>query len=123
MAPAGRGTIVGLFSRPKTAGWARPWRATAAGALPVFLIPMTNLPMDPRVTTVTLVVVSARLGRELAWMVAVPPVTPVTGTFTLDVPPEMVTVFGTLATAELLDDRLITTPATGALPLRLRVRF
>jgi hypothetical protein len=55
--------------------------------------------MAPRVTTVTLAVVSARFGRSLAWIVVVPVATPVTGTFTLVAPVGKLTVAGTVATA------------------------
>src|SRR5215472_16258189 len=52
--------------------------------------------MVPGAATVTLAVVSATLGRALAWMVVVPGATPVTGTLTLVALAAKLTVAGTV---------------------------
>lgn len=79
--------------------------------------------MAPSVTTETLAVVSARLGRALAWIKIGPPVaTPVTGTGTLVAFVGKLTVAGTVAIDGLAELRLITSPA-GAGDDRLSVRF
>jgi hypothetical protein len=70
-----------------------------------------------------LAVVSAILGRALAWMVAGPGVTPVTTTVTLVAPAAKATVGGTEATPALLELRLIATPPDGAGTDRVSVRF
>ena len=73
--------------------------------------------------TVTVAVVSARLGRALAWIVADPAATPVTGTGTLLAPDAKVTVAGTVATLVLLELKLITVPPDGAGTDRFKVKF
>src|SRR5271165_925276 len=73
--------------------------------------------------TVTLAVVSGILGRELAWIVADPAATPVTGTLTLVALDGKVTVAGTLATAVLLELKLMTVPPEGAGTDRFSVIF
>jgi hypothetical protein len=73
--------------------------------------------------TVTPAVVSARPGSALAWIVADPVATPVTGTVTLLAPDAKVTVGGTVATAMLLELRLIMTPPDGAGTDRFSVKF
>jgi len=80
-------------------------------------------PMVPALTTVTLAVVSAMLGRELAWMVVVPGVTLVTGTVTLVALAAIVTVAGTVATPVLLELKLKATPPAGAGADKFSVRF
>ena len=79
--------------------------------------------MPPRIETVTDAVVSARLGSELAWIVAVPGTTPVTGTLTLLVFDAMVTVAGTVAKPVLSELRLTITPPDGAGDERFSVMF
>lgn len=73
-------------------------------------------------TTVTLAVVLAIPG-ALAVMVAEPGPTPVTGTGTLVAPAANVTVAGTVATAVLLELRLMVKPLGGAGDDRFRVMF
>ena len=80
-------------------------------------------PMVPALTTVTLAVVSAKFGRELAWIVVVPSATPVTVTVALVALAAMVTVAGTVATPVLLELRFITTPPAGAGADKFSVRF
>jgi hypothetical protein len=77
----------------------------------------------PRTVTVTVAVVSARFGKELAWIVAVPAPTLVTGTLTLVALAGMVTVAGTVATFLLLELRLTVIPPAGAGDDRFSVRF
>src|SRR5450755_2791110 len=72
--------------------------------------------------TVTVAVVSARRGRALAWIVAVPVETPVTGTCTVVAPVANDTVAGTVAAAVLLELRLMIVPA-GAGEDRVKVRL
>jgi len=79
--------------------------------------------MSRVMVTVTAAVVSGRFGSELAWMVAVPLDTPVTGTWTLVAPAGTLTVDGTVATPVLLELRLMVTPPNGACPDKVRVRF
>lgn len=77
----------------------------------------------PASVTVTVAVVSARLGRALAWIVAVPVPTPVTGTVTLVAPARKVTVAGTVAVVISVELKAIVKPLPGAGPERLSVRF
>ena len=77
----------------------------------------------PGATTVTLAVVSAILGVELAWMVVVPGATPVTATVAVVPLAAMFTVAGTVAAAVLLELRLIVTPPAGAGADSVKVRF
>ena len=80
-------------------------------------------PMEPGATTVTLAVVSAMFGVELAWIVVVPGATPVTATVAVLVLAAMVTVAGTVAAAVLLELKLIVTPPAGAGADNVNVRF
>ena len=77
----------------------------------------------PGATTVMLAVVSATLGKKLAWRVVVPGATPVTVTVALVALAAMVTVAGTVATPVLLELRFITTPPAGAGADKFSVRF
>jgi hypothetical protein len=79
--------------------------------------------IEPRVVTVTVAVVSARFGKELAWIVAVPPATLVTGTLTVVEPARMVTIAGTVAALVLLELKLTVMPPLGAGDERVNVRF
>jgi hypothetical protein len=79
--------------------------------------------MVPGATTVTLAVVSGIFGRELAWIVAAPGATPVTGTVAVVPPAAMFAVAGTVAAAVLLELKLMVTPPAGAGADRVRVRF
>src|SRR5271165_2596002 len=74
------------------------------------------------VTTVTLAVVSAIAGSELAWIAVVPSETPVTATLALTAFAPIVTVAGTAATPVLLDVKLNVTPPAGAGDDRTKVR-
>ena len=73
--------------------------------------------------TVTLAVVSTMLGRALAWMVAVPAVTPVTGTVALVTFAAKATVEGTVAIAGLLEFKLRIKPPAGAGDDKTNIRF
>jgi hypothetical protein len=73
--------------------------------------------------TVTKAVVSAMFGGALAWIVAVPTATPVTGTETLLAFAGMVTVAGTVAAPALLELRVTVRPPAGAVPDKFSVRF
>ena len=84
---------------------------------------MDGKPIDPALTTVTLAVVSAMFGEELACTVAVPGATPVTATVALVALAAIVTVAGTVATPVLLELRLKVTPPVGAGADRFSVRF
>src|SRR5579863_5448342 len=77
----------------------------------------------PGAITVTVAVVSAMFGDELACIVVVPGVTPVTGTGMLEMPDGNVTEAGTVATPGLLEVKLMFTPSGGAGTDRLSVRF
>jgi hypothetical protein len=79
--------------------------------------------MVPGATMVMLAVVSGMFGEELAWIVAEPGTTPVTGAVMLEMPAGKATVDGTVATAVLLELKLIVTPAGGAGTDRFSVRF
>jgi hypothetical protein len=68
-------------------------------------------------------VVSGIFGRELAWIVAEPAATPVTGTVAVVPPAAMFAVAGTVAAAVLLELKLIVTPPAGAGADRVNVRF
>ena len=80
-------------------------------------------PIVPALTTVTLAVVSAMFGRELAWIVVVPGVTLVTGTVALVALAAIVTVAGTVATLALLELKLKIMPPAGAGADKFSVRF
>jgi len=73
--------------------------------------------------TVTLEVVSARLGKLLAWITVLPDPKMVSGTSTVVDPGANVTVEGTVPTLTLLEDRLTAKPPDGACPERVNVRF
>ena len=73
--------------------------------------------------TVTFAVASAMKGVALAWIVAEPLATPLTTIATLVAPAANVTVGGTVATAELLELRLIVKPPAGAGPERFNPMF
>src|SRR5262249_48666982 len=75
------------------------------------------------VCTVMFAVVSAIFGSALAWMTAVPALTPVTGTLTGLAPPANGAVRPTVATAVLLELRLTLSPPAGAGPERFSVRL
>lgn len=75
------------------------------------------------VTTVTVAAVAGIPGRELAWTVAVPGATLVTGTFTLVELAGRKTVDGTVATLGALELTLIVTPPAGAGDDSARVRL
>src|SRR5437588_10813894 len=81
------------------------------------------MPLTEREFTVIDAVVSAKFGRELAWIVVVPSATPVTVTVALVALAAMVTVAGTVATPVLLELRFITTPPAGAGADKFSVRF
>jgi hypothetical protein len=68
-------------------------------------------------------VLSAMFGRLLAWIVAVPGATAVTGTVVVFAPDTKLTVAGTVATAGLLELRLMITPPKGADADSVSVRF
>ena len=91
--------------------------------------PSPTLPLDdtwiapPGLATVTLAVVSATLGRALAWITAGPIPTPVTGTDTLVALAANVTVAGTVATVESLELKLMLRPPAGAGDAKFRTRF
>ena len=73
--------------------------------------------------TVTLEVVSARLGKLLAWITVLPDPTMVSGTGTVVDPCANVTLEGTVPTLTLLEDRFTARPPKGAAPERVSVRF
>ena len=73
--------------------------------------------------TVTLEVVSARLGKLLAWITVLPDPKMVSGTSTVVDPGANVTLEGTVPTLTLLEDRLTAKPPDGACPERVNVRF
>ena len=73
--------------------------------------------------TVTLAVVSAIVGKALAWIVVVPAPTPVTGTMALVAFAAKFTVSGTVATAGLLELKLMIRPPVGAGADSVNVRF
>ena len=79
--------------------------------------------MLPGLATVTFAVVSAINGNALAWMTVVPSATPVTGTVTLEAFPCNTTIDATVATAGLLELRLIARPTAGAGADKFNVRF
>jgi hypothetical protein len=79
--------------------------------------------IDPTTATVMVAVVSAKFGRELAWMTVEPVATPVTGTLTLVAFAANVTVAGTVATPGLSELTLTITPPGGAGDDRFNVRF
>jgi hypothetical protein len=79
--------------------------------------------MVPALCTVTLAVVSAILGRALAWMTVVPNATAFTGTLTLVAPALNTTVAGTVAVAGTLELKLMVIPPAGAALDRVRFRF
>ena len=66
---------------------------------------------------------SAIFGALLAWIVAVPAPTAVTGTVVVFAPATKLTVAGTVATAVLLELRLMVTPPKGASADSVSVRF
>jgi hypothetical protein len=68
-------------------------------------------------------VLSAIFGELLAWIVAVPGPTAVTGTVVVFAPATKLTVAGTVATAVLLELRLMMTPPKGASADSVSVRF
>jgi len=68
-------------------------------------------------------VLSAIFGRLLAWTVAVPGPTAVTGTVVVVAPVAKLTVAGTVTAAVLLELRLIITPPKGAIADSVSVRF
>jgi hypothetical protein len=67
--------------------------------------------------------VSAIAGRLLAWITAVPPPTPVTGTTALVLPEAKVTLCGTVATAVFDEVSETVTPLAGAADDIFKVRF
>src|ERR1700737_363540 len=73
--------------------------------------------------TVSFAVISARLGRALAWITAEPVPVPVTGTVTLVAPAIKVTVSGTVAVGASVEFKAIVKPLPGAGPERLSVKF
>jgi len=77
----------------------------------------------PKVNTVTFAVTAGMLGNRLAVITAVPTVMLVTGTTTVLAPCVNVAVAGTVATAVLLELRLIVTPPEGAFTDKVSVRF
>lgn len=77
----------------------------------------------PALCTVTEAVVSARLGKALAWITAVPSETPVTATVVVVAPCGKLTVAGTVATAVLLELTFTVKPPAGAAPESVKVRF
>ena len=78
---------------------------------------------DIELCTVTLEVVSARLGKLLAWITVLPDPTMVSGTSTVVNPCANVTMEGTVPTLTLLEDRFTARPPKGAGPERVSVRF
>jgi hypothetical protein len=72
---------------------------------------------------VTLQMVSARLGKLLAWITVLPDPTMVSGTGTVMDPCANVTLEGTVPTLTLLEDRFTARPPEGAGPERVSVRF
>jgi hypothetical protein len=80
-------------------------------------------PEGATVLTVTLAVVSAMAGKALACIVAVPAVTPVTGTVMLVAFAAKAIVEGTVATAGLLELKLRIKPPGGAGADKFKVRF
>jgi len=68
-------------------------------------------------------VVSATLGRLLAWITEAPGAIAVTGTGTVVAPARNVTVAGTVAALVLLDERFTVVPPAGAGADKVRVRF
>ena len=79
--------------------------------------------IGPPVTMVTPAVLSAMFGNRLAWMLAVPIDTPVTGTVALVAPAAKLTVDGTVAAPVLSELRLMVNPLAGAAPDNVSVRF
>jgi hypothetical protein len=99
-------------------------RVTGNGAdRPKPTVAFAGRPMTPRLTTLTVAVVSARVGSPLAWITVDPMPTPVTGTATLVLFAGNVTVGGTVAAAGLLELRLTVRPVAGVVPERFKVRF
>jgi hypothetical protein len=94
-------------------------RVTASDVDPPKLIAALLTLTDCVGVTVTVAVVSVMFGRALAWIVAVPAETPVTGTVTLVVFAGKVTVAGTVATPGVSELKLI---VMGALWADDRVR-
>jgi len=78
--------------------------------------------MGPPVCTVTVAVVSAIFGDELASITVDPIPKPVTGMLTVVLPDVNVAVAGTVATLMLLDVRFTVIPAAGAGAERVSVR-
>jgi hypothetical protein len=78
--------------------------------------------MEPRLVTVTLAVVSGMLGKRLAWIVAEPLATLVTGTVAVVVFAAKVAVAGTVATPVLSELRLMVR-AVGVIADSVSVRF
>ena len=98
-------------------------RVTEYGSVwPRGTVKLAGREMLPSVATVTAAVVSARFGRELAWITAEPGATPVTGTVTLVAFAGNGRDAGTDAIAGWSDDRLTVSP-DGAGAVRFRVRF
>lgn len=133
VAPAAMNTVIGatvtsevllLFKvtvTPPGAAAGREMGNAAEWASPTETFEGTEI--GPSVTTVIAAVVSTMLGNRLAWMLAVPIETPVTGTVALVDPAGKLTVDGTVAALVLSELRLMVNPLAGAAPDRLSVRF
>lgn len=97
-------------------------KVTASDVDPPKLIDALPTLTDCGDVTVTVAVVSVMFGRALAWIVAVPAETPVTGTFTVVTLAGKVTVAGTVATPGVSELKLIVMGAFCAAD-RVRERF
>ena len=88
---------------------------------------LAGSPIAPGGSTVTLAVVSGIKGGAPTWIKAVPVVTPVTGTTSVEAEPpfgkKMNCCCGTVATAVLLEVTVTGIPPAGALPERVSVKF
>ena len=79
--------------------------------------------IGPKSTTIALAVMSAKVGRALAWITAVPGATPVTGSDADVAFGGKTTVAGTVAIVVSLELVLTVNPLAGAGADRIRVRF
>lgn len=134
MAPAAMKTLAGVMvtlvvsllpsimvTPPATAGLLMVTGKVADCPRPT--VAFVGITMEPAGPTVTLAVVSAMFGSALAWIVAVPTETPVTGTLTVVALAGKVTVAGMVATPLFDELRLMSWPPAGAGVESVRVMF
>src|SRR5271166_2873678 len=110
-----------MVTPPATAGLAMVTGKVADCPRPT--VAFAGMTIAPALPTVTLAVVSGIFGSALAWMVAVPTETPVTGTLTVTAFAGKVTVAGIVATPLFDELRLTTWPPAGAGVESVRVMF